>query len=1067
MRKIISSLGACLLAIASVPAAANEAANPPQLRAAPIEVPPQLREASPAPAPQKASRKTYVVQLKADPAISYTGGIKGFAATAPGKGQRYNSKAGHVQQYTAHLERQQEKVLRRAAGKADKMYSYKHALNGFAARLTQQEVERVRKDQDVMQVWEDQAISIDTNDTPGFLGLLDSRDGLRTREKLRGQDVIVGIIDTGIVPQHPSLSDEKVLHLPPFCDNPSRKQARICDNIREKRSVKTYSAPPARWNGDCETGEGFAESDCNNKLIGARWYYDGFREGTGGAVEGDFRSPRDSSGHGTHTATTAAGNEVIATLSGTEVATISGMAPRARIAVYKACWLAPDATSFSCFFSDTAAATEDAVADGVDVINYSIGTAPAFNDPQDIAFLNAADAGVFVARSAGNSGPGFATTNAGEPWVTSVAASTADGTLFTTAARVNAPASLAGDYPAIEGVITGPLSELGPVTADVAAAAPIDACVPLSNNIDGRIALIVRGNCPFTDKVENAVVAGAGAILMYTDDRPKTGMGGTATELTLSVPGVMIDNDIGLELLAAIDAGETVNVTLDDGIFVTEPRDGNIIAGFSSRGPYLTESDWIAPHITAPGVNILAGYSPDQADGSAGGLFGYLSGTSMSSPHIAGLAALVIEEHPDWSPAAVRSALMTTARQDVVKEDGVTPADPFDFGAGHVDPNKAIDPGLIYDTGLLDYLAATCETVSPLVDPGTCDLLGSGLGFSTDPADLNLPAIGIGELPGTKTITRTVTNVGKNSIYEAYVEAPEGFDVTVSPSRLAMKKGEMATFEVTITNVTAPPNSWRFGSLTWKDRKGRYEIRSPIAVNAKAFVAPPEVFGAGTEDSAEFDVSFGYTGPYTAGVHGLANPELSRATLQDDPANSFVFLGPGVEIAYLAEVPAGTALARWSTFNEYTSGNSDIDLYLYYCPNFQCTQIDSSTNVDANESVEVLFPQNDPNIPDPYLVFAHGFETDGPDADVILFNHAFGVVDDRDNMTVSAPSSATIGETAALEVQWFSLPVEPGSKQLGAISHSDASGVQDLTLINIENDEGFTLCDFGPLIGCE
>ncbi len=1063
MRKVISCLGACLLVIASVPAAATEADIAMPLSTAPVDVPAQLREASPAPAPQKASRKTYVVQLKGEPAISYEGDIKGLAATAPGKGKRYNAKASHVQQYTAYLERQQDKVLRRAAGHSKKIYSYKHALNGFAAQLTEQEAERLRKDKAVMQVWEDQAVTVDTNDSPAFLGLLDRREGLRTREKLLGEDIIVGIIDTGIVPQHPSLSDEKVLPFPPFCDNPTPRQKRTCDNIREKRTVKTYSAPPARWNGVCETGEGFAESDCNNKLIGARWYYDGFLAGTGGAVEGDFRSPRDSSGHGTHTATTAAGNEVVATLGGTEVATVSGMAPRARIAVYKACWLAPGAPNFSCFFSDTAAATEDAVADGVDVINYSIGTAAAFNDPQDIAFLLAADAGVFVARSAGNSGPGFATTNAGEPWVTSVGASTVDGTLFALAARINAPASLAGDYPAIEGVITGPLSELGPVTDDVVAADPIDACGPLANDIGGKIALIARGTCAFTVKVENAVLAGAGAILMYTDDRPKTGMGGDASELTRSVPGVMIDNDIGLELLAAINDGQTVNATLDDGIFVTEPRTGNIMAGFSSRGPYLTESDWIAPHITAPGVNILAGYSPDQADGSGGGLFGYLSGTSMSSPHIAGLAALVIEEHPDWSPAAVRSALMTTARQDVFKEDGATPADPFDFGAGHVDPNKAIDPGLIYDAGFLDYLAASCETVTPL-SPGACGPL-SGLGFSTDPADLNLPAIGIGELPGTKTVTRTVTNVGKNSIYEAYVDAPEGFDVTVSPGRLALKKGETATFEVTITNRTAPPNDWRFGSLTWKDRKGRYEIRSPIAVNARAFVAPPEVFGAGTEGSAEFDVTFGYTGPYTAGVHGLANPGLTLVPTPDDPGNSFVFLGPGVEIAFLEPLPPGTAHARWSTFNEYTSGNSDIDLYLYYCPSFSCTLIDSSTNVDSNESVEVTFPQTGPA--DFYLVFTHGYETDGPVADVILFDHVFGVVDDRGNMTVSAPSSASIGETATLEVDWFGLPFGPGSKQLGAISHSDASGVQDLTLINIENDAGFTLCDFGPLIGCE
>ena len=142
------------------------------------------------------------------------------------------------------------------------------------------------------------------------------------------------------------------------------------------------------------------------------------------------------------------------------------------------------------------------------------------------------------------------------------------------------------------------------------------------------------------------------------------------------------------------------------------------MAGFSSRGPYPVESDWIKPDITAPGVRILAAYSPDQADGSAGDIFAYLQGTSMSSPHIAGLGALIIEAHPDWSPAQVKLSFMTTARQDVVKEDGATPADPFDYGAGHVDPNKAVDPGLTYDVGLFDYLIASCGTCLAVGEPG-------------------------------------------------------------------------------------------------------------------------------------------------------------------------------------------------------------------------------------------------------------------------------------------------------------------------------------------------------------
>ncbi|MCU0976040.1 MAG: hypothetical protein MUC71_06975 [Steroidobacteraceae bacterium] len=409
---------------------------------------------------------------------------------------------------------------------------------------------------------------------------------------------------------------------------------------------------------------------------------------------------------------------------------------------------------------------------------------------------------------------------------------------------------------------------------------------------------------------------------------------------------------------------------------------------------------------------------------------------------------------------------MTTARQNVVKEDGVTPADPFDFGAGHVDPNKAIDPGLVYDSGLFDYLAGSCETVTPLVSADGCSFLQS-LGFSLDPADLNLPSIGISQLPGAKTIKRTVTYVGKrgSTVFEAKVEAPAGFRVEVSPRKLFLRRGDTATFEVTITNETAPPGEWRFGSLTWNEQgKKGVTVRSPIAVNAQAIVAPEEVSGTGADGGLQFDVTFGYTGAYTAGVHGLADSGLTLVRVADDPGNSFQFLGPGTAIAFLDEVPPGTAFARWSLFDEYTSGlgNDDLDLYLYYCPEFLCTLVDSSGNLGSNEEVSVTLPLNDPGIDDPYVVFVHGYETAGrAPSTLVLFDWDFGLVDNRGNMTVTAPNAATIGQTETLSVNWSGLATGPGEKQLGAISHSDAGGLRGLTLIDIENDQGFTICDFG------
>jgi hypothetical protein len=580
----------------------------------------------------------------------------------------------------------------------------------------------------------------------------------------------------------------------------------------------------------------------------------------------------------------------------------------------------------------------------------------------------------------------------------------------------------------------------------------------------GKIALIARGACTFDIKITNAANAGASAVLMYSDARPKTVMAGVATPVTQSIPGVMIDNPPGLAILAALTGGETVNATLSAGNFITETLVGNVIAGFSARGPFPTESDWIKPDITAPGVRILAGATPEPNDGSVGDFFQYLDGTSTSSPHIAGLAALVREKHQTWSPAAIKSALMTTARRwNMVKEDGVTPADPFDFGAGHVNPNKAIDPGLVFDADLFDYLAASCGTVTPLVVEADCGFLES-LGFSLDPADLNLPSIGIGALPVSQTIRRSVTNVATQSgaSYQAHVQAPEGYTVKVKPRSIYLHRGETASYEVTITNVSAPPGEWRFGSLTWQDDKG-HSVRSPIAVNAVALVAPEEITGEGSDGATSFDVTFGYTGPYTAAALGLAGPFLTLFPVEDDPNNSFDFdFGPDEPIVYLLDLPPGTTYAQWSLHDEYTDGNHDMDMYLFYCPDFVCTQIDVSAGATSNERVSVSLPVTDDTIDDPYVVFVHGYNTEGGlPAQGILFD--WTVLDSEGNMTVSGPAGATLGETATLNVNWAGLFTGAAGKQVGAISHSDGTGIKGLTIVNIKNDEGGGFCSFPGL----
>jgi hypothetical protein len=253
------------------------------------------------------------------------------------------------------------------------------------------------------------------------------------------------------------------------------------------------------------------------------------------------------------------------------------------------------------------------------------------------------------------------------------------------------------------------------------------------------------------------------------------------------------------------------------------------------------------------------------------------------------------------------------------------------------------------------------------------------------------------------------------------------------------------------TNASATVEQWTFGSLTWSD--GTRNVRSPIAVRPTQLSAPSEVAGNGTSGSLNFDVTFGYTGDYTAGTHGLA-PAMTRAgNVADDPNNdfgtalgtcdfsSFPFQCNGITW-HEVTVPAGSAYLRVSLFDAYTDGNDDLDLYVYDSGlNF----VGGSGSGTSAEQVDVLLPGDTS-----YAVAVHGWQTDGPDANYTLFDWSFGLVDDRGNMVVTAPGSATLGATETITVDWSGL--ESDTKYLGAVSHSDAGGLFGLTLVNISTE---------------
>ena len=543
---------------------------------------------------QDASPKaTYIVQMLQDPAVAYDGGISGLAATKPARGQKINPNAANVKNYVGYLKAKHDEAIAKVGG-AEKVYDYAISYNGFAAKLSEAQAQLLAGLKNVVAVTPDELRTVDTSSTPTFLGL-DAPGGLwaqlggpegNKKDTGAGEGIVVGVVDSGIWPESKSFSD------------------------RDSAGRLIFQQIPG-WHGKCTPGESFNASMCGQKLIGAQHFNASW--GGDAAVEAqrpwEFMSPRDYNGHGTHTAGTAAGNYRVPTTGAASIfGAVNGMAPRARVSAYKALWSTQDGSTASGFTGDLVAAIDQAVADGVDVINYSIsGTTTNFLDAAEVAFLFAADAGVFVSASAGNSGPTTGTVAHPSPWITTVAAGThnRDGqgsvTLGNGVTYFGASVATAvGPAPFVDSTAAG-LPGADPTKVALCYAAIDNAGVAVLDptKIAGKIVLCDRG---VTARVNKSLAVqqagGIGMVLVNTSPN-------SINADFHFVPTVHLQSTDRAAVKAyAATVNPTAKINASTIVFNAPAP---FTASFSSRGPLTAGGgDLLKPDVIAPGQDILA-----------------------------------------------------------------------------------------------------------------------------------------------------------------------------------------------------------------------------------------------------------------------------------------------------------------------------------------------------------------------------------------------------------------------------------------------------------------------------
>ncbi|EFJ33111.1 hypothetical protein SELMODRAFT_407291 [Selaginella moellendorffii] len=681
-------------------------------------------------------------------------------------------------------------------------FTYKKAFTGFSAWLTEDQAETLSATPGVVKVFPNRMLQLQTTHSWDFVGTPNVTVPSKNESKTlpAAADVIVGVLDTGVWPESKSFSDAGM------------------------------SEVPARWKGTCDN-KGVTNAsviiNCNKKLIGARNYL----------TDGEFKNARDDAGHGTHTTSTI-GGALVPQVSefGLGAGTARGGFPGARVAMYRVC------SEAGCASDAILAAFDDAIDDGVDILSLSLGGLPLAYDEDPIAIgsFHAIERKILVSCAGGNSGPAASSVSNGAPWILTVAASTIDRH-FSVDIKLGNDKTLQGTALNFENITSASLI-LGK-----------DASLSSANSTQASLCLVtvldpakVKGKiivCEFDPLVIPTIILlkslnnwGAAGVILGND---------VIADIVryFPLPGAFIKKAALKDLLAYTSSSNSTAATIFPTKTVLDVEPAPTVAGFSSRGPHIENLDILKPDITAPGVNILAAWSAavpvflEDLDATKPVFsdFNIISGTSMACPHATGAAAYVKSIHPDWSPAAIKSALMTTAKsvdneKKPLKDFDGSDATPFAFGAGQISPLDAANPGLVYDTSVEEYLLHLCASGYNATQIAVISGRTVRCPESPGAPKLNYPSVTIPELKNQTSVVRTVTNVGApKSVYRAIGSPPLGIELIVSPGTLAFNAtGQKIAYTLTFVPLQNLSKKWAFGELIWTSDS--ISVRSPLAV---------------------------------------------------------------------------------------------------------------------------------------------------------------------------------------------------------------------------------------------